>query len=50
MVYFNCAGCGNGFKKNQVEQHMFSCKSRVFSCIDCNKDFKYFNYFFVAYC
>lgn len=40
MVYFNCGSCGTGLKKNQVEQHTFSCNSRVFSCIDCGKDFK----------
>ncbi len=40
MVYFNCAKCGTGLKKNQVEAHSYSCKSSVFSCIDCQKDFR----------
>ena len=40
MVYFNCGQCGEGLRKNQVEQHMFKCRSCTFSCIDCSKDFK----------
>ncbi|RNA23693.1 cell growth-regulating nucleolar [Brachionus plicatilis] len=40
MVYFNCCQCGTGLRKNQVETHMRACRSRLFSCIDCQKDFK----------
>ncbi|CAF0964512.1 unnamed protein product [Brachionus calyciflorus] len=40
MVYFNCSQCGTGLRKNQVETHMNQCRSRTFSCIDCQKDFK----------
>jgi cell growth-regulating nucleolar protein len=39
MVFFNCGNCGQGVRKNQVEKHLMSCRSNVFSCIDCNKDF-----------
>ncbi len=39
MVYFNCCKCNNGFKKSQVEQHMYQCGSKAVCCIDCNKDF-----------
>jgi cell growth-regulating nucleolar protein len=39
MVYFTCASCGHNFKKNEIERHRFSCRSSMFTCIDCNKDF-----------
>jgi len=39
MVFFVCCVCGDGLKKNQVESHMNSCRSRSVSCIDCNKEF-----------
>lgn len=41
MVFFNCEACGTGLKKNQVEPHMMRCKTRLVSCIDCNKNFRY---------
>lgn len=40
MVFFNCGTCGQGLKKNQIEKHLFSCKTNFFSCIDCGSDFK----------
>ncbi len=40
MVFFNCGSCGNGVKKNQIEKHLLSCYTNVFSCIDCGVDFK----------
>jgi len=39
MVSFNCDRCGNGFRKNQVESHMYQCGSNTVSCIDCSKNF-----------
>lgn len=39
MVSFSCDKCGNGFRKNQVESHMWQCGSRIVSCVDCSKEF-----------
>lgn len=40
MVSFTCDKCGNGFRKNQVESHMYQCGSRKVSCIDCSTNFR----------
>jgi hypothetical protein len=50
MVFFNCVLCGEGLRKNQIEQHTFKCRSRAFSCIDCCKDFKNEEYKFHLKC
>jgi cell growth-regulating nucleolar protein len=39
MVYFNCAKCGTGMKKQQVAQHLQYCRTDSVSCNDCNTDF-----------
>lgn len=39
MVFFNCGRCGQGLKKNQIAKHFNICRSSIFSCIDCGKDF-----------
>jgi len=40
MVFFTCGGCGENFKKPQVEKHIFQCRNfGTLSCMDCNKDF-----------
>jgi len=40
MVFFTCGGCGENFKKPQVEKHLFQCRNAgTLSCMDCNKDF-----------
>lgn len=40
MVFFSCDGCGDSFKKNQVEKHRQRCKmSQNITCIDCQKAF-----------
>jgi len=39
MVSFTCDRCGNGFRKNQVESHMYQCGSNMVSCIDCSQNF-----------
>lgn len=39
MVFFACDGCGESLKKNQVQKHMFCCRSQTFSCMDCQKAF-----------
>lgn len=40
MVFFNCNGCGEALKKNQVEKHTYRCRQcQVVSCVDCGKDF-----------
>lgn len=40
MVYFSCGRCGNGMKKAEIERHIYSCGSKLYNCIDCNKEFR----------
>ncbi|PAV63257.1 hypothetical protein WR25_21551 [Diploscapter pachys] len=44
MVFFNCDGCGEALKKNQVEKHSFRCRSDAYSCIDCQVVFTRITY------
>ena len=40
MVFFNCEGCNETLKKNQVDKHVHSCrKCYAVTCIDCQKSF-----------
>lgn len=40
MVSFVCDNCGNGYRKNQVESHMYQCGSSSISCVDCSQSFR----------
>lgn len=32
-----CDECANTLKKNQVKKHFTQCRSKFFSCVDCNQ-------------
>uniref|UniRef100_A0A7S2A780 Zinc finger C2H2 LYAR-type domain-containing protein n=1 Tax=Trieres chinensis TaxID=1514140 RepID=A0A7S2A780_TRICV len=41
MVFFSCDGCGEMLKKNQVDAHVYKCRSgcESVSCVDCSVSF-----------
>ena len=41
MVSFSCDDCGDLLRKQQVDGHVYKCRSgcRSVSCVDCNVSF-----------
>lgn len=39
MVSFQCAKCGEVFKKPKVVGHAATCRTAMFSCVDCMENF-----------